>query len=98
MERAITDENFLDSSMNLLRGLKFPALKGAIVNYVSNATNDQDIVSLFQNLDRYTQFKDQDHVRMAIEENNPNKRTANQITNETRETPANASEESSNNG
>ena len=88
MERAITDENFLDSSINLLKGLRFPALKGIIVNYVSNATNDPDILSLFQNLDGYIQFKDQYHVRKAIEENDPKKKMANQITDETRENPA----------
>lgn len=83
MERAITDENFLDSSINLLKGLRFPALKGAIVNYVINATNDPDILSLFQNLDGYIEYKDQYHIRKVIEENDPKKKVENQITDET---------------
>jgi hypothetical protein len=88
MNMAITDENFLDTSIRLLEGLKFPALKGNIVNYIKNVTNDSNVISLFQNLDGYIQFKDQYHVRKAIEENDPQKKMANQITNETRENPA----------
>lgn len=87
MERAITDENFLDSSINLIKGLRFPALKGTIVNYVTNATNDPEILSLFQNLDGYIEFKDHYHVRKAIEQNDPKKKLENQITDETRENP-----------
>lgn len=45
MERAITDENFLVSNINLIKGLRFPALKGTLVNYVINATNDPNILS-----------------------------------------------------
>ncbi len=56
MERAITDENFLDSSINLIKGLRFPGLKGTIINYVINATNDPEILSLFQNLDIYPDY------------------------------------------
>ncbi len=87
MERAVTDENFLDSSINLIKGLRFPALKVTIVNYVINATNDPDIISLFQNLDGYIEYKDQYHIRKAIEENDPKKKLENQITDETRENP-----------
>ncbi|NAL78327.1 DUF2795 domain-containing protein [Nitrososphaera sp. AFS] len=87
METAISDENFLNKSINLLRGLKFPALKGDIINHVKKSTNDPDMVSLFQNLDGYIQFKDQYHIRKAIVENDPKKKTANQITDETRENP-----------
>lgn len=87
MERAITDENFLNSSINLLKGLRFPALKGAIIKHIRNTTSDPDILSLFQNLDGYIQFKDQYHIRKAIEENDPKKKVENQITDETRENP-----------
>jgi hypothetical protein len=34
IERAITDENFLNNSINLLKGLRFPALKGAIIKHI----------------------------------------------------------------
>jgi hypothetical protein len=87
MARAITDENFLNSSINLLKGLRFPALKGAIIKHISKTTSDPDILTLFQNLDGYIQFKDQYHIRKAIEENDPKKKVENQITDETRENP-----------
>lgn len=87
METAISDQNFLDKSINLLIGLKFPALKGDIINHIKKSTSDPDIVSLFQNLDGYIQFKDQYHIRKAIEENDPKKKVENQITDETRENP-----------
>ena len=87
MERAITDEDFLDSCMNLLRNMKFPAFKADIVSYIKKATNDDDVISLSEILDGYIEFKDQYHVRKAIEENDPKKKTANQITNGTRNNP-----------
>jgi hypothetical protein len=87
MERAISDEDFLDSSMNLLRNMKFPAFKADIVSYIKKATNDDDIIALSESLDGYIQFKDQYHVRKAIEENDPKRKMANQITNESRNNP-----------
>ena len=87
IERAINDQNFLSSSLNLLKDLKFPAFRNSIVDYVRNATKDSDTISLFQNLDGYIEYKDQYHVRKAIEENDPKKKTANQITDETRKNP-----------
>src|SRR5438132_8899937 len=87
IERAINDQNFLSSSLNLLKDLKFPAFRNSIVDYVRNATKDSDTISLFQNLDGYIEYKDQYHVRKAIKENDPKKKTANQITDETRKNP-----------
>ncbi len=48
MERAISDENFLNKSINLLGGLKFPAFKGNIINHVKKNANDPEVVSLFK--------------------------------------------------
>jgi hypothetical protein len=83
-ERAINDQNFLNSCMNLLTDLKFPAFKDSIIDNVRKATNDSDIISLFDTLDGYIEYKDQYQVQKALEENDP-KKTTNQMTNETRE-------------
>jgi len=91
MDRAITDENFFTSCLNLLGGLKFPALKGSIVNYVKNTTTDSDVISLFETLDGYIDYKDIYHVQKALEENDPKKKVENQITDETRQNPIHAS-------
>ena len=87
MDRSINDQNFLDSSLDLLAGLKFPAFKSNIVDYVKESTSDSDVISLFESLDGYIQFRDQYHVRKALEENNPKKKMANQITDGTRQDP-----------
>jgi len=91
MDRAITDENFFTSCLNLLRGLKFPALKGSIVNYIKNTTTDSDVISLFETLDDYIDYKDIYHVQKALEENDPKKKVENQITDETRQNPIHTS-------
>lgn len=87
MDKAITDENFLNRAINLLRELKFPAYKNNIVDHIKKTTTDSDIISLFENLDGYIEYKDRYHLRKAIEENDPKKKVSNQITNETRQSP-----------
>ncbi len=82
VERAVNDENFLSSSIKLLEGLKFPAFKYNIVDYVSKVTKDSDVLSLFESLDGYLEFKDQHHVQKALEVNDPEKKAENQITDE----------------
>jgi len=69
---------FLTSCLDLLEGLKFPALKNSII-YVKRASMDSDIISLFETLDGYIEYKDKYHVQKALEENDPKKRVANQI-------------------
>lgn len=80
VDRAITDENFFASCLNLLEGLKFPALKGNIIKYVKNTNTDSDTISLFETLDGYIEYKDKDHVQKALEENDPKKKVANEGT------------------
>jgi len=59
IERAINDQSFLNNSMNLIRDLKFPAFKNSIVDHIRMATKDSDIISLFESLDGYIEYKDQ---------------------------------------
>lgn len=69
--------------------LQFPAFKRDIVNYVKDTSMaDSDIVvSLFESLDGYIEFRDLYHVQKALEENLPQKKTRYQITDKTREHP-----------
>lgn len=89
LQRAIEDEGFLDSAMNLLNNekMQFPAFKNDILNYITSVSNDRDVISLFQSLDGYIKFKDLGQVRNALEENNPAKKTEHQITDKTRKNP-----------
>jgi hypothetical protein len=54
--------------MGLLAGLKFPTFKSTIIDYVKKCTSDSDVISLFENLDGYIEFKDE--YQKAFEENN----------------------------
>ena len=88
MNRSNNDQNFLNSCLGLLAGLKFPTFKSTIIDYVKKSTNDSDVISLFESLDGYIQFRDQYHVQKALEVNDPDKKTENQITDQTREDPS----------
>ena len=82
VQRAVNDENFLSSSIKLLEGLKFPSLKSGIVDYVTKTTKDSEVISLFESLDGYIEFKDRHHVQKALEVNAPQKKAENQTTDE----------------
>lgn len=87
--RASKDQEFLDSTIKLLdnKQMQFPAFKKDILNYISIASNDTDVISLFQSLDGYIKFKDIYQVRKAIEENDSAKKMKYQITDSTRNNP-----------
>jgi hypothetical protein len=92
LERAISDEQFLNSAIKLLlkddrRRMQFPAFKKNILEYVRGVTKDTAIISLFESLDGYIKFKDAYHVKKALEQNIPAKKKEYQITDKTREQP-----------
>ena len=72
--RAINDHNFLNTSINLLRGLNFPAFKNNIIDHIKKATKDPDVIFLFESLDGYILYKDQYHVQKALEVNDQEER------------------------
>ncbi len=86
VQRAVNDENFLSSSIKLLEGLKFPAFKNNIVDYATKVTKDSDVLSLFESLDGYIEFKDLHHVQKALEVNDPQKKVENQTSDESANT------------
>ena len=81
VQRVVNDENFFSSSIKLLEGLKSPAFKNNIVDYAKKATKDSDVLSLFETLDWYIEYKDRHHVQKALEVNDP-KKIENQIEDE----------------
>src|SRR5215831_7649949 len=72
--RAINDHNFLNTSINLLRGLNFPAFKNNIIDHIKKATKDPGVIFLFESLDGYILYKDQYHVQKALEVNDQEER------------------------
>jgi len=54
---AIIDQNFLNTSINLLGNLNFPAFKNNNVDHIKKATKDPDVISLFESLDTFQRSK-----------------------------------------
>ena len=87
VNRAINDQNFLNTSINLLEDLNFPAFKNNIIDHIKKI-KDSEVISLFESLDGYILYRDQYHVQNALEVNDPKKKEENQITDETRNDPS----------
>ena len=94
VERAARNPDFVNRAVAQLAGLTFPAFKHNIIDHVRSINNthdddeeQDDIVTLFESLDGYIQFRDPYHVQKAFEENIPSKKKDYQITDNTRESP-----------
>lgn len=87
VEKAANDPNFIDYATSQLKGLRFPAFKDNILDYARSINADQDIISLFESLNGYTQFRDEYHVLESLQENSAAKKKEYQLTDKTRESP-----------
>ena len=85
VEKASRDPSFITDSVQLLKGIQFPAYKHDILTHIKSTTNDLEVISLFESLDGYIQYKDQYHVQKALEENNSEKKKMHQISDATRQ-------------
>ncbi|MDP9306598.1 MAG: C2H2-type zinc finger protein [Thermoproteota archaeon] len=84
VERASTDRDFISRSVDQLNGLKFPAYKAQILDFVKKNFVSSEILDLFESLNGTTVYRDQYHIKKAIEQNNSEAKQENQITDETR--------------
>jgi hypothetical protein len=88
VEKAARNPEFVNRALAQLAGLRFPAFKNNIIDHVKSInTHDEDIVSLFESLDGYIQYRDEYHVKKAFEENIPAKKKDYEMTDNTRESP-----------
>ena len=87
IEKASRNPDFVGQAVAKLAELKFPAFKHDIIDYIKSIDADEDVVSLFESLNGYVQFRDQYHVKNALEENVPAKKKDYQITDKARESP-----------
>ena len=87
VEKASRDPSFITDSVQLLKGIQFPAYKHDILTHIKSPTNDLEVISLFESLDGYIQYKDHYHVQKALEENNSEKKKMHQISDTTRQGP-----------
>jgi hypothetical protein len=86
VERAIRDEGFLNSTLEIIKPVKFPAYKRDIISYLkkTNGKKDKDILPLFESLDGYILYNDLYHIKKSIERNIPEKKLEPQISDQKR--------------
>ena len=84
VERASKDRNFILNAVKQLNGLKFPAYKTQIMDFLKQSSDNQEMISLFETLNGTIIYRDQYHVKKAIEQNNSQAKQENQITDKTR--------------
>jgi len=90
VEKAARNPEFVNRALAQLAGLRFPAFKNNIIDHVKSInTHDEevDVVSLFESLDGYIQYRDEYHVQKAFEENIPAQKRDYEMTDNTRESP-----------
>ncbi|HZD36635.1 MAG TPA: hypothetical protein VE130_15635 [Nitrososphaeraceae archaeon] len=87
LDRAIKDDKFVDDAIKSIESMNFPAHKDDILYHLKYKDVNREIVSLFQSLDGYIQYKDPYHVRKSIEQNIPKKNLNNQISDQRRQNP-----------
>ncbi|HZD36988.1 MAG TPA: C2H2-type zinc finger protein [Nitrososphaeraceae archaeon] len=87
LDRAIKEDNFVGDAIKSIESIKFPAYKNEILYHLKRKDANTEIVSLFQSLDDYIQYKDPYHVRKSIEQNIPKKKLNNQISDQKRQSP-----------
>lgn len=76
IEKAISDREFITSSLNLIKDIEFPTYKYKIINHIQKLTNDKMIIALFFTLSDSLEFKNITHIKNVIETNIPAKNSA----------------------
>jgi len=83
VERASKDRIFIFNAVEQLNGLKFPVYKAQIMDFLKKSSANDELLSLFETLNGTIVYRDQYHVKKALEQNNSKAKQDNQITDET---------------
>ncbi|MEO9320669.1 MAG: hypothetical protein ABI361_08360 [Nitrososphaera sp.] len=70
-ERVMREADFLDAAMGLLRGLSLPAFRAEIIDHIRSNSKDLEYIALFETLDHYIRYDDEEQIRAAFEVNLP---------------------------
>jgi hypothetical protein len=84
VEKASKDRNFIIKAVEQLDGLEFPAYKHQIIIYLKKKSANSDTLALYESLSGTMLYRDQYHIKTALEQNNPEAKQENQITDQTR--------------
>src|SRR6266540_5181920 len=84
VEKVSKDRDFISNAVKKLDGLKFPAYKYQIVDFLNKNSTKNETLALFESLNGTILYRDQYHVKKAFEQNNPEAKQESQITDKTR--------------
>ena len=84
VERANRDPGFVTNTIYHLKGLKFPAYKKDMVEFMRQTSAGEKNMSLVRTLTDGKLYHNLYQVKRALEQENPDAKQANQITDETR--------------
>lgn len=73
IQKAIKDKDFINSSLNLLKNVKFPIYKFKIIEHVQKLTNDKITIALFSTLSDSLEYKNIEQIRNIFQSNIPAK-------------------------
>lgn len=71
VEKASKDRNFIIKSLEQLDGLAFPAYKHQIMIHLKKRSTNSETLNLYETLSGTMLYRDQYHIKTALEQNNP---------------------------
>ena len=84
LERANMDRNFISFAVDQLSSFDFPAYKARLIQFLKDKSADKDVICLFESLNADRPYKDVYQIQKALEQENPDAKEENQITDQTR--------------
>lgn len=77
--KAGKDQDFLRSSLNLLKNIKFPTYRHTIIDHIQKLTNNKSKIALFYTLDDSLKLENIEQIKNIILSNTKPKNTFNQL-------------------
>ena len=71
VEKAVREPSLIDSAMDQISKLKFPAYKVDIVAYAKEIGAENHFIRLLESLDGYIHYRDLYHLQKSLETNQP---------------------------
>lgn len=71
VEKANKDRNFILKAVEQLDGLAFPAYKHQIIVHLKKRYTNSETLNLYESLSGTMLYRDQYHIKKALEQNNP---------------------------
>jgi hypothetical protein len=84
VQKANKDRNFVTDTLNQLKGLKFPAYKKDMIEFMRQTSATEKNMSLVRTLTDGNLYHSLYQVKKALEQENPEAKQDNQISDETR--------------